>query len=66
MKKLIAILVASMFASGSVFAASHMKGEEKKKDEKMEKKADKKMEKKADKKVEKKADKKMEKKVEKK
>lgn len=34
MNKLIAILVASMFASGSVFAAAHMKGEAKKKDEK--------------------------------
>ena len=61
MKKLIAVVIASMFAVSGAFAASHMKaGDDKKADAKMEKKADK-MEKKADK-MEKKADKKEEKK----
>lgn len=40
MKKLIAVLVASMFASGAVFAAAHMKGEEKKDEKKAEEKKD--------------------------
>ena len=40
MNKLIAILVASMFASGSVFAMSHMKADEKKDGKKTEAKKD--------------------------
>ncbi len=61
MKKLIAVVIASMFAMSGAFAASHMKAaDDKKADPKMEKKADK-MEKKADK-MEKKDEKKAEKK----
>jgi hypothetical protein len=56
MKKLIAIVVASMFASGSVFAMSHMKADEKKDEKKSEAKKDDK--KAAAKKDEKKEDKK--------
>jgi hypothetical protein len=60
MKKLIAVVIASMFAMSGAFAASHMKAaDDKKADAKMEKKADAKMDKKADvKKDEKKAEKK--------
>ncbi len=59
MKKLIAVVIASMFAMSGAFAASHMKAaDDKKADAKMEKKADVKAEKKADKKDEKKAEKK--------
>lgn len=51
MKKLLAILVALMFASGSAFGAAHMKGEEMKDGKKTEaKKGDKKSAKKSSKK----------------
>jgi hypothetical protein len=60
MKKLIAVLTMSMFASTGAFAMSHAKaGEAKKDDKKMDaKKDDKKMDKKDDKKMDKKDDKK--------
>ena len=55
MKKLIAVVIASMFAMSGAFAASHAGAkDDKKADAKMEKKDDKKAEKKDEKKAEKK------------